>query len=248
MADILAKKISELDTLPNGNLSGYFTIGAKGGASYKVDLSVLMSAIASANAAVSSANNAVSAAQAAQAAFRAAIVQSTGTGTATTMSQNAVTQLYQDLLAMITDLTGLVGNNLDAIRDINGKIPTQATSQNQLADKAFVNSSIASQTANLITYNGGPFPSVEELQRVTNASNNDYAYVEVESEGGTYYDRYKYNGSIWEFEYRLNSTVFTAAQWAAVNSGITAELVVALGNLLNGTYAISTAEINEICV
>ena len=101
-------------------------------------------------------------------------------------------------------------------------------------DKAvaeFVNSSIATNTATYISNNGGPFTSVEQLNAYTGAvTNNDYAFVTgIDSEGNTYYDRYKatVNDSsvTWSLEYRLNNSSFTAAQWSAINSGITSALV-----------------------
>ena len=107
----------------------------------------------------------------------------------------------------------------------NSKYPT---------DKAvaeFVNSSIATNTANYISNNGNPFTSVEQLNTYTGTvTNNDYAFVTgTDSEGNTYYDRYKatVKGSsvTWSLEYRLNNSSFTAAQWSAINSGITSVLV-----------------------
>ena len=101
-------------------------------------------------------------------------------------------------------------------------------------DKAvaeFVNSSIATNTANYISNNDGPFTSVEQLNAYTGVvTNNDYAFVTgIDSEGNTYYDRYKaaVNDSsvTWALEYRLNNSSFTAAQWSAINSGITSVLV-----------------------
>ena len=101
-------------------------------------------------------------------------------------------------------------------------------------DKAvadFVNSSIATNTANYISNNGGPFTSVAQLKAYSGTvTNNDYAFVTgTDSEGNTYYDRYKatVSGSTvtWSLEYRLNNSSFTAAQWAAINSGITSVLV-----------------------
>ena len=99
-------------------------------------------------------------------------------------------------------------------------------------DKAvaeFVNSSIATNTANYISNNGVPFISVEQLNAYTGTvTNNDYAFVTgTDSEGNTYYDRYKatVSGSTvtWALEYRLNNSSFTAAQWAAINSGVTSD-------------------------
>ena len=101
-------------------------------------------------------------------------------------------------------------------------------------DKAvaeFVNSSIATNTANYISNNGEPFTSVEQLEAYSGpVTNNDYAFVTgIDSEGNTYYDRYKATVSgetvTWALEYRLNNSSFTAAQWSAINSGITSALV-----------------------
>ena len=101
-------------------------------------------------------------------------------------------------------------------------------------DKAvaeFVNSSIATNTANYISNNGEPFTSLEQLEAYSGpVTNNDYAFVTgTDSEGNTYYDRYKatVSGSTvtWALEYRLNNSSFTAAQWSAINSGITSALV-----------------------
>ena len=115
------------------------------------------------------------------------------------------------------------------------------------ADKAFVNSSIVTQTASLVTNNGQPFSSYQQLSQVS-ANNNDYAYVTVSESGAQYYDRYKYDGTNWELEYRVNSTVYTAAQWSAINSGITPALVTKLTGLPDGMNRITDTEINEICV
>ena len=103
----------------------------------------------------------------------------------------------------------------------NDKYPTDE------AVAKFVNSSIATNTANYISNNGNPFTSVEQLNAYTGTvTNNDYAFVNgIDSDGNTYYDRYKatVNGSsvTWSLEYRLNNSSFTAAQWSAINSGIT---------------------------
>ena len=83
----------------------------------------------------------------------------------------------------------------------------------------FVNSSVSTNTANF----KGTFNSLAELQAVTDATNNDYGFVTgTDSAGNTYFDRYKYNGSEWAFEYELNNSSFTAAQWATIQRGLTA--------------------------
>ena len=115
-----------------------------------------------------------------------------------------------------------------AIDIINGKIPAQATAQNQLADKDFVNSSISTATADF----KGTYNSLQDLEQVT-ANANDYAFViATDADGNTVYKRYKWvDGSGWTWEYDLNNSSFTAAQWAAIQSGITAALVTKLTDL-----------------
>lgn len=101
--------------------------------------------------------------------------------------------------------------------DVLPLIPAQASEDNQLADKDFVNSSISTATATF----KGTYNSVAELEQVT-ADANDYAFViSTDSAGNTVYNRYKYSNGSWLFEYALNNSSFTAAQWAAINSAIT---------------------------
>ena len=125
--------------------------------------------------------------------------------------------------------TALQGSELEAITAL---IPEAASPSNQLADKAFVNSSISTNTAYYISNNGQPFNSVEELVAYSGPlTNNDYAFVVGrDSEGNTTYTRYKYNASTqqWGAEFVLNNSSFTAVQWAAINSGITAALVASI--------------------
>ena len=112
-----------------------------------------------------------------------------------------------------------VSNINSRVTTIESEIPAQASASNQLADKNFVNSSIATNTANFI----GTFNSVAELEAYTGAKDdNDYAFViSTDAAGNTLYNRYKWNGTAWLFEYALNNSSFTAAQWAAINSGAT---------------------------
>ena len=123
-----------------------------------------------------------------------------------------------------SDLTP-IENDIDAIE---AKIPSAASASNQLADKNFVNSSIATNTATF----KGTYNSLAELQAVTGATNNDYGFViEYDQQGNEYYDRFKNNGTAWVFEYKIESTPFTAAQWAAIQSGITSGDVTKLAAL-----------------
>ena len=135
-----------------------------------------------------------------------------------------------------------------ALQTIEAVIPSAASAQNQLADKDFVNSSISTNTANFV----GTFNSLSELQAVQNPTNNDYGFViEQDAQGNEYYDRYKFNGTQWLFEYKVESTPFTAAQWAAIQSGITSALVTKLNALptaqeLNTALAGKQDEISDL--
>ena len=109
-----------------------------------------------------------------------------------------------------------------SIANIKSVIPEQATVDNKLADKAFVNSSIATSTANF----KGTFDSLEELQAVENPTSNDYAFLkETDATGNVSYSRYKYNGTSWVFEFKVNNSSFTEAQWAAIGSGVTSDKI-----------------------
>ena len=133
---------------------------------------------------------------------------------------------------------------LDRLQQLWALIPLQASAENQLADKAFVNSSIATATATF----RGTFNLVSDLGLSTEATqqqiaaaiatemealgimpdSNDYCFIQIPDDDSdpdmiARIDRYKYDGSAWGYEFSLNNSGFTAAQWAAINSGITSE-------------------------
>lgn len=196
-------------------------------------------------------------------------------------------------------LVGQIGTNQSNISGIQELIPVQATTSNQLADKDFVNSSIATNTANFI----GTFANITALNNyVGTVTNNDYANV-INQEldfatttemnnynkallsnydygwvvNGTKYDlyrfdietqtwgvratninkgdvtlisaynRYIYSATLsqWAWNYTINTSGFTASQWAAINSGATAEQIQELADLLagNGTKTINNTSI-----
>lgn len=137
------------------------------------------------------------------------------------------------------------------VTTIEGLIPNQASTSNQLADKNFVNSSVQTATANFrgnwtdwasvpttaasypADYAGNKTPTVNDYLVVQDASD----YTE-ETLAGTW--RFKYTGnwdvdgkSGWEPEYQVNETPLTAAQLAALNSGITSALVAKIPTVAN---------------
>lgn len=129
------------------------------------------------------------------------------------------------------------------VTSIQAVIPAQASEQNKLADKNFVNSSIATNTAYYISDDGQPFDSVEDLEAYSGTvTNNDYAFVTgIDDDGNAFYDRYKatvVSGDVsWSKEYRLNNSSFTAEQWAAINSGATSsKLLPSVSAIDNGKY------------
>ena len=136
----------------------------------------------------------------------------------------------------------------DAIDAIEGKIPAAASPQNKLVDQNLMNSSIATATA---TYRGA-YNLVSDLSltiaatheqvatalagAIATADNNDYCFVQVPVADATptviaRVDRYKFDGTAWSFEFSLNNSGFTQAQWDALNSGITSGLVTKLSDL-----------------
>ena len=203
-------------------------------------------------------------------------------GTLTSLTTDAKT----NLVSAINEIDSHADTNASYISDIKDLIPAEATSTNQLADKEFVNSSIATNTANFI----GTFDSVSSLGGYSGTvTNNDYAFVinGVVTDNGndwdtfadldaydkhlltnfdyawvvngsnfdlyrfdiveqdwdlrvsdtqksavtlnTAYNRYKatISGNVvtWAYEYTLNNSSFTAAQWASINSGATDTLI-----------------------
>lgn len=132
--------------------------------------------------------------------------------------------------AKVTGLPDALSSLRAGYTGISVLIPQAATADNQLADKEFVNSSIATATATF----RGTFVTLSALE-ATPADRNDYAFWAHKDEAGnTCYDKYTYTGSEWKFEYRLNNSSFTAAQWGAVNSGITGTLVTKLSGIAEG--------------
>ena len=154
--------------------------------------------------------------------------------------------------ALVDALPTAIGGIQQTIQQIDELIPAQATPQNQLADKAFVNSSIGTATAtfrgtfNLITDLSLTTSATREqiaatlLTAVSTADNNDYVFVQIPAADAdptvvSRVERYKFNGTSWAYEWSLNNSSFTASQWAAINSGITSADVSKLDALPTNT-------------
>lgn len=139
-------------------------------------------------------------------------------------TKNAV---YDKISSMDTAISG----NTTAISTINSKIPSAATSSNQLADKDYVNDGINSVTAYYITKNaqGDQWATRAELFAATTfysggvvrvPTKNDYTIVLADENHDNATTRYIYNSG-WEYQYTVNETALTQAQLDALNSWIT---------------------------
>lgn len=167
----------------------------------------------------------------------------TGTGTPTDP-----VNVSGDILSQISNNTQSIQDSASQIADIESVIPSTASSQNQLADQGFVNSSIQTATAyfrgDWSTWADVPSdPSLYPADATGNRTpiTNDYMVViaDEQENGGTW--RYKYTGvwseqgkSGWMPEYQVNETPFTAAQNAAINSGVTAQAVADIAAMKTG--------------
>lgn len=141
------------------------------------------------------------------------------------------------LVAQVGTNTNDIQTNANAITSINQKIPSEASASNQLADKAFVNSTVQTATANFrgnwndwasVPTNVEDYPADDNGNKTP--TSNDYMVVQDASGytgqalTGTW--RFKYSG-VWEAngksgwlpEYQVNETPLTAQQIAALNSG-----------------------------
>ncbi len=169
--------------------------------------------------------------------------------TSATASLNAtIEQTKQDLEEEITQSASahtLINQRLDAIE---GVIPEQASKDNQLATRNFVNSSIQASAARFLTPTEdgkSQWSSFTVLQagpwyyegQLTQPTNNDYAvFLKSAEESGSgvveqWRALYQKSGSEeghWAEQYKMGSA-FTAAQQAAIDSGITEDLVTQIG-------------------
>ena len=124
------------------------------------------------------------------------------------------------------------------IEEIEGKVPAQASPENQLADKSYVVDQINSVSAYYITAtpDGEAFASKAALVTATASgklyfagqlrvpTKNDYCLINKDETHGDMAARYVYQGNnLWAFQYTISQVSFTAAQQKAIDSGVTQE-------------------------
>lgn len=141
--------------------------------------------------------------------------------------------------------------------------PTSATQfPSSAATASFVNSSVATNTATFrgnfnLTDLGLTYPATNaQIEAALDAhtwpvgvvpTNNDYVYVEIENPQTTGIDdvveRFKYDGTYWHYEYTLNNSSFTAAEKAAIDSGIdSAKVAIYDAHVANGDIHVTATE------
>lgn len=144
-------------------------------------------------------------------------------------------KIIKDSWKTVSWLESSISANTTAIGTINWKIPSAATSSNQLADKNYVDSSINSVTAYYITKNAAwdQFATYAELAAATTfyswgevrvPTRNDYTIVLDDETHSDEVTRYIYNSG-WEYQYSINESPMTQAQLNALNSWITSAKV-----------------------
>ncbi len=155
------------------------------------------------------------------------------------------------------------GENIaEHFETIESYIPSSTSAENQLADKAFVNSSINNMAAFYITSNAGGDAFATRASLLNAAvyyyggeprtpTQNDYAIVLADESQPKGVDsnypttRYTYQGGEWAFQYVVNNTSLTQAQVDAINSGITAQKISDLDNATAAKYTKPSTGIPE---
>ena len=157
----------------------------------------------------------------------------------------------------------LFGGYKNEIDGINNLIPGQATESNQLADKSFVNSTVATNAANFrgnwtnweaVPIEASLYP--EDYVGNRTPTNNDYMMVQdasdYEDKGLKGSWRFIYIGdwdttgkSGWKPQYTVGST-FTAVQQAAIDSGITATKVATYDDYGTSITALQTDKLDKV--
>lgn len=171
-------------------------------------------------------------------------------GHVTSLSDQDIAIAESQVTGLSTDLTNI--NN--SISTINGKIPSAASTSNQLADKAFVNSSIGTATANFLgTYNavsdlGNTQATVDSwsgsedtaaqtlvagqiashLPSGTTVTKNDYVFVAVDQTptGDA--------GEDWFWRYKYTGSAW-AYEYTLNNSSFTADQWATINSLVTNT-------------
>lgn len=167
------------------------------------------------------------------------LLTSGGAYSALSTKQDTLSQSQLDAVNSGIDSTkvGQITTNSNDISTIEGKIPSAASSSNQLADKDYVIENIQTNAA-IFRGNYATKAALLAVQWQTSdpeadyyVTNNDYAYIEADETHNNEAWRYLYviddipAESGWRAQFKVNDTPFSQAQLNAINSGITSALV-----------------------
>lgn len=156
-----------------------------------------------------------------------------------------------------------ISTNKTNITTINGKIPSAASTSNQLADKQYVDNAVQTNSAhfrgNWATWSAVPtsatsYPADDDGNKTPTV--NDYMVVQDASDytgetldGAwqfTYTGTWSTNGKAgWLPRFQINEDPLTPSQQAALDSGITSTLVTQIGTNQSNISSLQTAVANK---
>ena len=129
-------------------------------------------------------------------------------------------------ITALNNYSGTITNN-DYANVINQELDFETTTAMNAYNKALLTNFDYGWVVNGAKYDLYRFDiSTQEWSlRATNISKGDVTLISA-------YNRYTYNSINWEWNYTINTSGFTAAQWAAINSGIDTTKVTSYDNHL----------------
>lgn len=171
----------------------------------------------------------------------------------TTAQQNAINS------GITSTLVTQIGTNQTNITTINNKIPAEATSTNKLADKAYVNNAIQTNSAHFrgnwanwaaVPSNAADYPADDDGNKTP--TTNDYMVVQDASDytGDTLTGAWQFvytglwgtNGKNgWQPKFQINEEPLTPTQIAALNSGANSTNIAQIGTNTTDIGALQTA-------
>lgn len=150
---------------------------------------------------------------------------------------NTQTTISNDILIEDTATNNDYANVLNSERDFANTTDMNAFDKDLLTDYDYA------WIPNNTNYDLYRFDIVSQTWglRATNIAKNDVQLI-------TAYNRYTYNGDTkeWTWNYKVNTTGFTAEQWEAINSGITTSLVSKIGNVVAGDINSESATAGQV--
>ena len=170
-----------------------------------------------------------------------------------TAQQNALNS------GITSSLVSQIGTNQTNITTINNKIPAEATSTNKLADKAYVDNAIQTNSAHFrgnwanwaaVPSNAADYPADDDGNKTP--TTNDYMVVQDASDytGDTLTGAWQFvytglwatNGKNgWQPKFQINEEPLTPTQIAALNSGANSTNIAQIGTNTTDIGALQTA-------